>query len=388
MESYTCYQLIKELSSQVALLTNEIASLKQELRLSHNASTRSEEFVNDLVGQFLDQCKLSGMFTQAKVYLAPLYYKYSSTIVSTYGASHVVTSRKFTDFTREYLQKLGFAHTATKGQAKFAKLSECNVRECFNGKPYSEILTNSDAEVAYSRHSMILVNTNPTSVLHKLSHAFATSEELVSAISEIIANKKLSQKEFYAMSQADMETLLTPYLNRYPSKNPEFEPVSMYFKKKLSEGTFTQPHVPLSVLYADFIKYNPYSNYSQRGFANIIKLLVDNEGLTFNTQRRTPMSLALEECNVSEFFGGLGYKDSAKYSEERDLWLKKSTLVTNPHPTSTLYQLYQNVGAKKGEKIFNKFIEESSMSKQEILALTQNEFNELFNEYIEFTQSK
>ena len=388
MESYTCYQLIKELSSQVALLTNEISSLKQELRLSHNASTRSEEFVNDLMHQFLDQCKLSGMFTQAKVYLAPLYYKYSSTIVPTYGASHVVTSRKFTDFTREYLQKLGFSHTSTKGQAKFAKLSECNVRECFNGKPYSEILTNSDAEIAYSRHSMILVNSNPTSVLYKLSHMFTTSEELISAISEIIAEKRISQKEFYAMSQADMETLLTPYVNRYPSKNAEFDPVSSYFKKKLLDGTFTQPNVPLSVLYADFMKKNPYSQYTQRGFVGIIQSLLDNEGLVYSSDRKVVRAVTLEECNVSEFFDGLSYKECINNLEKRDIWLKKSTFITNPRPTSTLYQLYQNVGAEKGEKIFNKFIEDSSMSKQEILALTQNEFNELFNEYMEFTQGK
>lgn len=160
----------------------------------------------ETVEEFFNQCYKDGLFEQAKVPIAALYYKYCKDRQIGNRSAKVVSPRSFTQTVQMLVKNYNLKASDTRSVVSTIKSRMCNLRELFYGCDTTQFSQFSDEYKVLKQKSLCVVNDNPTAFFYKytLRHADA---ELVQLMNELAIREDTDIESIYAMSQRDIEEL-------------------------------------------------------------------------------------------------------------------------------------------------------------------------------------
>lgn len=164
--------------------------------------------------------------------------------------------------------------------------------------------------------------------------------------------------------------------------------VTTFLQDKMMMELFTQPIVPISLLYLEYCDWltsvNPGSKpCSAKKFTRKVTAFAREHDLTVTemNERRRPRTLSIIECNVREFTSGLDYVNNPpKYADVSQL-AAMSRLIVNNNPTSLMYELSSTHDEMELTQICNQLIALASMDENAFYALSQAEMRALYDTY-------
>jgi hypothetical protein len=166
--------------------------------------------VCETVEEFFYQWYEEGIFDQAKVPIAALYYQYCEELQLSNCAAKIVSLRRFTQTIQSLVHKYSLRVSDTRTVVSTVKPRMCNLRELFYGHDFTELAQCSSGRDTLKRKCKCVVNDNPTAFFyHYLSNH--SKDQLDQLMDEIAACKGLPTYVIYLMSQREIEELYNLY---------------------------------------------------------------------------------------------------------------------------------------------------------------------------------
>lgn len=164
-------------------------------------------------------------------------------------------------------------------------------------------------------------------------------------------------------------------------QNVNGDAITSFFNTLVNEGLFTQPYVPMSFLFYEFLKDNSMYKIEKRGFYNRIQSLIESHGLEMSNKRVAPRSLELHECNVREFLGGEDVSQCPRYSKEYDVVRTKTYSVYNPNATSLLYTLSKNFSELQLKHIMSMLAICENIEIDQLYQYSQSQLSDIYEKH-------
>ena len=159
----------------------------------------------DSLDDFLDECELDGKFAQRKVFVSLMYQSYIQNLELSNPGAKPVRIQAFTKRLEERLYQLGYKR-ANRAKPKWAKFTECNVREYINGKEIDQL---GQYDKYLSRMNNLATVYENTKIVHCCAHL--DDYQLTTAINEMAAEKGLTEIDIYSMSYTEFKELYEKY---------------------------------------------------------------------------------------------------------------------------------------------------------------------------------
>lgn len=162
----------------------------------------------DSLDDFLDECELDGKFAQPKVFVALMYQAYTQNLELTNPSAKPVRIQTFSNRLDAYLMRFGYKK-AGRAKPKWAKFTECNVREYINGREVDQ-LPQYD-KYALRMNSLATVYENKD-IEHCCAHL--DKYQLTTTINEMAAENGLTEIDIYGMSYTEFKELYEKFANQ------------------------------------------------------------------------------------------------------------------------------------------------------------------------------
>ena len=203
------------LNELALMILNEFSFADEDEILEDVANYRqnfNDELVNTLVAssetveEFFNQCYNDGLFDQAKVPIAALYYKYCKDRQLANHSAKAVSLRRFTQTIQLLVKKYSLQVSDTRSLVSTTKMRSCNLRELFYGNALDSFSQSSEEQKVLIQKCLYVVNENPTAFFYKytLDHS---DVELVQLMNELAICEDMKVESVYAMSQRDIEEI-------------------------------------------------------------------------------------------------------------------------------------------------------------------------------------
>lgn len=223
LTGYSVDKLIenKHFLNEVLLMMLQEFSFSSEQDVLEAVSFYKQKFDKELrdavsvkcetVESFFNQWYKDGLFTQAKVPIAALYYRYCKDRLLTNSSVKVVSLRNFTKTIQSIAESYSLKVSDERSVVSTTKLRMCNLRELFYGCDLTQYSQFSDEYKVLKQKCYSVVNENPTSFFYKytLNH---NDVELVQLMNELAIYEDTTIENVYAMSQREIEDLYTRYI--------------------------------------------------------------------------------------------------------------------------------------------------------------------------------
>ena len=185
----------------------EIRSSLHFAQVKEIKNTKAQLLENSKVDQFLNECEMNGVFTQAKIPIKCLYEAYTQFVRKTRRKNEVLSHSRFSKKLSTFLENKGFVLDNTKLRARTIPSCQFNYREFTEGKEHFEVV--HSLIPMCSNVSSILINPHPTSFLHMLfEEASQDDKQYHLLIQDMLSKNQLTEHEFFALSQKEMFELL------------------------------------------------------------------------------------------------------------------------------------------------------------------------------------
>lgn len=204
------------LNELVLMILNEFSFADEDEILDEVATYRqnfNDELVNTLVAssetveEFFAQCYNDGLFDQAKVPIAALYYKYCKDHQLANRSAKAVSLRRFTQTIQLLIKKYSpLKLSDTRSRVSKTKMNLCNLREFFYGNALDSFPKMSDEQRVLEQKCLYIINENPTAFFYKYASAHS-DVELVQLMNELAICEDMTIDSIYAMSQREIEEL-------------------------------------------------------------------------------------------------------------------------------------------------------------------------------------
>lgn len=159
----------------------------------------------DSLDDFLDECELDGKFAQRKVFVSLMYQAYIQNLELSNPGAKPIRIQAFTKRLEEKLYQLGYKRSK-RTKPKWAKFTECNVREYINGKEIDQL---GQYDKYLSRMNNLATSYENTKIVHCCAHL--DEYQLTTAINEMAAENGLTEIDIYSMSYTEFEELYKKY---------------------------------------------------------------------------------------------------------------------------------------------------------------------------------
>ena len=159
----------------------------------------------DSLDDFLDECELDGKFAQHKVFVSLMYQAYIQNLELSNPGAKPIRIQAFTKRLEERLYQLGYKRSK-RTKPKWAKFTECNVREYINGKEIDQL---GQYDKYLSRMNNLATSYENTKIVHCCAHL--DEYQLTTAINEMAAENGLTEIDIYSMSYTEFEELYKKY---------------------------------------------------------------------------------------------------------------------------------------------------------------------------------
>ena len=203
------------LNELVLMILNEFSFANEDEILDEVVRYKSK-FNNDLVKslvsssetveEFFAQCYKDGLFDQAKVPIAALYYRYCKDRRLVNHSAKVVSPRSFTQTIQLLVKDYDLTSSDTRSVVSTTKLQMCNLRELFYGNALDSFLPTSDEKAVLQQKCYSVVNESATAFFYQYLENHSENE-LIQLMNELAICENATIESIYAMSQREIEEL-------------------------------------------------------------------------------------------------------------------------------------------------------------------------------------
>lgn len=160
----------------------------------------------DSLDDFLDECELDGKFAQRKVFVSLMYQAYIQNLELSNPGAKPLRIQAFAKRLEERLYQLGYRR-AKRAKPRWAKFTECNVREYINGKEIDQL---GQYDKYLPRMNNLATSYENTKIVHCCAHL--DDYQLTTAINEMAAENGLTEIDVYSMSYVEFKELYEKYV--------------------------------------------------------------------------------------------------------------------------------------------------------------------------------
>lgn len=159
----------------------------------------------DSLDDFLDECELDGKFAQRKVFVSLMYQAYIQNLELSNPGAKPVRIQTFAKRLEERLLRLGYERSK-RAKPRWAKFTECNVREYINGKEIDQL---GQYDKYLPRMNNLATSYENKKIVHCCAHL--DDYQLTTAINEMAAENGLTEIDIYSMSYTEFKELYEKY---------------------------------------------------------------------------------------------------------------------------------------------------------------------------------
>ena len=159
----------------------------------------------DSLDDFLDECELDGKFAQRKVFVSLMYQAYIQNLELSNPGAKPVRIQTFSKRLEERLTQAGYARSK-RAKPRWAKFTECNVREYINGKEIDQL---GQYDKYLQRMNNLATSYENKQIVHCCAHL--DEYQLTTAINEMAAENGLTEIDIYSMSYTEFKELYEKY---------------------------------------------------------------------------------------------------------------------------------------------------------------------------------
>lgn len=162
----------------------------------------------DSLDDFLDECELDGKFAQRKVFVSLMYQAYIQNLELSNPGAKPVRIQTFAKRLEERLAQKGYERSK-RAKPRWAKFTECNVREYINGKEIDQL---GQYDKYLPRMNNLATSYENKKIVHCCAHL--DDYQLTTAINEMAAENGLTEIDIYSMSYTEFKELYEKFANQ------------------------------------------------------------------------------------------------------------------------------------------------------------------------------